>query len=69
MSDVVKNGSTTLSGKSEPDSTVTVFDGTKSLGTVTADGSGDWSFKPNSQAVLISSQKLRRTWRGILEIP
>jgi hypothetical protein len=36
------NGLTTLSGKSEPDSTVTVFDGTKPLGTVTADDSGDW---------------------------
>jgi Bacterial Ig-like domain len=45
MSDVVKNPNnnlTTLSGKSEPDSTVTVFDGSKPLGTVTADGSGDW---------------------------
>jgi len=60
MSDVVKNGSTTLSGKSEPDSTVTVFDGTKSLGTVTADGSGDWS---------LQTKLSRRTWRGILEIP
>jgi hypothetical protein len=45
ISDVVKNshGSlTTLSGLSEPDSTVTVFDGTKSLGTVNADSSGNW---------------------------
>ena len=45
MSDVVKNPNnnlTTLSGKSEPDSTVTVFDGSKPLGTVTADDSGDW---------------------------
>jgi Ca2+-binding RTX toxin-like protein len=50
MSDVVKNSNnslTTLSGKSEPDSTVTVFDGSKSLGTATADGSGDWSLQTN----------------------
>jgi hypothetical protein len=48
MSDVVKNPNndlTTLSGKSEPDSTVTVFDGSKPLGTVTANGSGDWSLQ------------------------
>jgi hypothetical protein len=45
MSDVVKNPNnnlTTLSGKSEPDSTVTVLDGGKPLGTVKADDSGDW---------------------------
>jgi len=45
ISDVVKNPNnslTTLSGKSEPDSTVTVFDGSKPLGTATADNSGDW---------------------------
>jgi Ca2+-binding RTX toxin-like protein len=45
MSDVVKNSNnnlTTLIGKSEPDSTVTVLDGGKPLGTVTADGSGNW---------------------------
>jgi len=50
ISDVVKNshGSlTTLSGKSEPDSTVIVFDGGKPLGTVTADSSGDWSLQAN----------------------
>jgi hypothetical protein len=45
MSDVVKNSNnslTTLSGMSEAGSTVSVFDGTKPLGTVTADGSGNW---------------------------
>jgi hypothetical protein len=50
MSDVVKNsnnGLTTLSGVSEPDSTVSVFDGGKLLGTVTTDGSGDWSLQTN----------------------
>ena len=48
ISDVVKNPNnslTTLSGKSEPDSTVTVFDGSKPLGTATADNSGDWSLQ------------------------
>jgi len=35
-------GRVTLSGKSEPDSTVTVFDGSKPLGTATADDSGNW---------------------------
>lgn len=50
MSDVVKNSNnslTTLSGMSEPDSAVTVFDGSKPLGTVTADGSGNWSLQTN----------------------
>jgi Ca2+-binding RTX toxin-like protein len=45
VSDVVQNSHTsltTLSGLSEPDSTVTVLDGGKPLGTATADGSGDW---------------------------
>jgi Ca2+-binding RTX toxin-like protein len=45
ISDVVKNSNnnlTTLSGKSEPDSTVTVLDGGKPIGTATADDSGDW---------------------------
>jgi hypothetical protein len=48
MSDVVKNPNnnlTTLSGKSEPDSTVSVFDGSKLLGAVTTDGSGDWNLQ------------------------
>jgi hypothetical protein len=48
MSDVVKNSNnslTRLSGMSEPDSKVSVFDGSKLLGTVTADGSGNWSLQ------------------------
>ena len=48
MSDVVQssnNGLTSLSGKSEPDSKVSVLDGSKPLGTVTADGSGNWSLQ------------------------
>ena len=48
MSDVVQNsnkGLITPSGTSVAGSTVTVFDGTKPLGTVTADGSGDWSLQ------------------------
>jgi probable HAF family extracellular repeat protein len=48
MSDVVQNsnkGLTTLGGKSEPDSIVTVLDGSKPLGTATADNSGDWSLQ------------------------
>jgi Ca2+-binding RTX toxin-like protein len=50
MSDVVKNsnkGLTTLSGMSVAGSTVSVFDGTKPLGTVTTDGSGNWSLQTN----------------------
>jgi hypothetical protein len=50
MSDVVKNSNnnlTTLSGMSEADSKVSVFDGAKPLGTVTADSSGDWSLQAN----------------------
>ena len=50
MSDVIKNSNnslTTLSGMSEADSKVSVFDGSKPLGTVTADSSGDWSLQAN----------------------
>jgi hypothetical protein len=48
MSDAVKNASlTTLSGMSEGNSTVFVFDGTNSLGTVTADNIGNWSLQAN----------------------
>jgi hypothetical protein len=50
MSDVVKNSNnslTTLSGMSEADSSVSVFDGKTLLGTVTADSSGDWSLQAN----------------------
>jgi Ca2+-binding RTX toxin-like protein len=48
MSDAIKdaNGSlTTLSGMSEADSQVSVYDGSKLLGPVTADSSGDWSLQ------------------------
>src|SRR5262249_48252308 len=50
MSDVVKNSNnnlTTLSGMSEADSKVSVFDGSKPLGTVTADSFGNWSLQAN----------------------
>ena len=50
MSDVIKNSHhslTALSGMSEADSTVSVFDGTKLLGTVKADSLGDWSLQAN----------------------
>jgi hypothetical protein len=48
MSDAIKNANnnlTTLSGISEADSTVSVFDGTKLVGTVTADHTGNWSLQ------------------------
>lgn len=38
----------TLTGTAEPGSTVTIFDGTTPLGTVTANGSGNWTFTPPS---------------------
>jgi hypothetical protein len=63
ISDVVKNpnnGLTTLSGKSEPDSKVTVFDGSKPLGTVTADDSGDWHL----QTKLSSGTSVHRNCDG-----
>lgn len=50
MSDVLKNSNnslTTLSGQSEAGSTVSVFDGTKPLGTVKADSAGNWSLQTN----------------------
>jgi len=43
MSDAIKNSN----NRSEANSTVSVFDGTKPLGTVTADSSGNWSLQAN----------------------
>jgi hypothetical protein len=40
---VTKDTTLTLTGTAEPNSTVEVFDGATSLGTVQADGSGNWS--------------------------
>ncbi|HYH66692.1 MAG TPA: Ig-like domain-containing protein [Urbifossiella sp.] len=38
----------TIGGTAEPNSTVSVFDGSTLLGTTTADGSGTWSFTPSA---------------------
>jgi hypothetical protein len=53
MADEIKdsnNNLTTLSGMSEADSKVSVFDGGKPLATVTADSSGNWSLQANISA-------------------
>jgi Bacterial Ig-like domain/RTX calcium-binding nonapeptide repeat (4 copies) len=50
MSDAIKNSNnslTALRGMSEANSKVSVYDGSKLLGTVTADSSGDWSLQAN----------------------
>jgi hypothetical protein len=50
MSDAIKNSNnslTTLGGMSEANSTVSVFDGSKLLGTAAADSSGSWSLQAN----------------------
>jgi hypothetical protein len=50
MSDAIKDANdslTTLSGMSEANSQVSVYDGSKPLGTVTADSSGNWSLQAN----------------------
>jgi probable HAF family extracellular repeat protein len=50
MSDAIKDANdslTTLSGMSEADSEVSVYDGSKLLGMVTADSSGNWSLQAN----------------------
>jgi hypothetical protein len=50
MSDVIsdsKSNLSTISGISEPNSAVSVLDGGKLLGTVTADSSGNWSLQSN----------------------
>jgi hypothetical protein len=38
----------TITGTAAASSTITVYDGASSLGTTTADGSGNWSFTPGS---------------------
>jgi probable HAF family extracellular repeat protein len=50
MSDAIKDANdslTTLSGISEANTQVSVYDGSKPLGTVTADSSGNWSLQAN----------------------
>ena len=45
---VTDDATPTLSGTAEANSTVTVFDGTTSLGTTSADSKGAWSFTPTT---------------------
>jgi hypothetical protein len=55
MSDAIKDANdslTTLSGMSEANSQVSVFDGSKLLGTATADGSGNWSLQANITSIV-----------------
>ncbi|MGH2905162.1 MAG: adventurous gliding motility protein AgmC [Solirubrobacterales bacterium] len=42
------NATPAISGTAEANSTVTIYDGASSIGTTTADGSGNWSFTPGS---------------------
>ncbi len=44
--DITTDTTPTLNGTSEANAIVQVFDGVTSLGTTTADGSGNWSFTP-----------------------
>ncbi|HEX8933785.1 MAG TPA: Ig-like domain-containing protein, partial [Pseudonocardiaceae bacterium] len=45
---ITNDATPTFSGTAEGSSTVEIFDGGSSLGTTTADGSGDWSFTPSA---------------------
>ena len=47
---LTKDNTPSLSGTAEAGSTVEIFDGTTSLGTVTANGSGAWSFTSTTLA-------------------
>ncbi len=47
----VKTGQPTISGKTEPYSTVTVFIDDVALGTATADSDGNWSYMPESPLI------------------
>ncbi|MFV0262383.1 MAG: BapA/Bap/LapF family large adhesin [Kluyvera sp.] len=44
--DTTNDNTPTLTGKAENNATVTIYDGNTVLGTVQANGSGDWSFTP-----------------------
>ena len=48
--DLTRDATPSLSGTAEAGSTVTIFDGMTELGSVTADGSGNWSFTSTSLA-------------------
>ena len=45
---VERSGDTVLAGRAEPNSKVTILDNGKPIGTVTADGKGEWVFLPES---------------------
>ena len=45
---ITSDNTPTITGSASPNSTVELFDGTTSLGIVTADASGNWSFTPTT---------------------
>jgi hypothetical protein len=64
MSDAIKNSNnTTLIGLSEANSTVSVFDGNKLIGTVTADNLGNWSLQTDIKANTV--HKFTETWTDV----
>ncbi|MCF7646331.1 Ig-like domain repeat protein [Bacillus subtilis] len=44
--DLTDDARPTMSGKAEPGSTVTIYDGTTKLGTAVTDSAGNWTFRP-----------------------
>ncbi|MDR0251636.1 MAG: Ig-like domain-containing protein, partial [Brucellaceae bacterium] len=44
--DITDDARPVMSGKAEPGSTVTVYDGTTKLGTANVDSAGNWTFRP-----------------------
>ncbi|MBO4121110.1 BapA prefix-like domain-containing protein [Cupriavidus gilardii] len=46
--DSTNDGTPTIAGTAEANSTVRIFNGTTLIGTVTADGTGNWSFTPST---------------------
>ena len=59
---VTANDLTKLSGTAEANSSVSVFDGTKLVGTVTAAADGTWSFNTNVTSNVIPAIPKRRSW-------
>ncbi|MBX8814581.1 Ig-like domain repeat protein, partial [Ochrobactrum sp. MR34] len=46
--DLTDDARPVMSGKAEPGSTVTIYDGTTKLGTAVTDSAGNWTFRPET---------------------
>ncbi len=65
---VTADGSAVIAGRAEPGATVTVLDGTREIGRVTADARGEWVLLPTT-ALTAGTRELSLLARGPGDIP